>query len=413
MTNDFISFIHERGFINQTTNREELDVLSRANAVHPYIGFDLTADSLHVGSLIQLMVLRWAEAANIRSTVLLGDFTTRVGDPTGRKDARPVLSPEQAMKNHEGIRNTIFGQRAGLSNILDISKHDVVSNDEWLLNMGLLEYLTEYAPLFSVNRMLAMDSVKDRIADNGHMSVLEFNYSLFQAIDFLHLNDGGCNLQIGGSDQWSNILSGIDLIRRKNNRTAYGLTTPLMTNAAGEKMGKTAGGALWLSAAKTPVDDFWQFWRNVEDAKVSQFLGLFTELPMDEVTRLRAIGGQEINEVKKILATEATRIVHGDNAAKKAAATAQALFESADPASQEPILVLYPEQPLYELVAKVMNVSKSEARRLCDQNAVKIDNQVMETNFIVARIVREGVPFMLSVGKKHRFRMEVGESGIQ
>jgi tyrosyl-tRNA synthetase len=410
MTNDFISTLHERGFINQTTNREELDVLSKANAVQPYIGFDLTADSLHVGSLIQLMVLRWAETTNIGSTVLFGEFTTRVGDPTGRKDARPVLSDDTIARNRVGIHDTIFGSKTTMSAILDKSLHNTETNDNWLKNMPLLEYLTEYAATASVNRMLAMDSVKDRLADTGHMSVLEFNYSLFQAIDFLHLNDAGCNLQIGGSDQWSNILSGIDLIRRKNNRTAYGLTTPLMTNAAGEKMGKTAGGAIWLSAAKTPVDEFWQFWRNVEDEKVGQFLGLFTEFPMEEVERLRTISGQEINEVKKMLATEVTRIVHGDDAAKRALANANAAFEGGDFSTLSLVRISgdHGSKPISHVVAVLAGVSKSEALRLITQGGVKLDGTKLEKNFTLGDIMPSEVEFRIDVGKKSAFRVIMG-----
>lgn len=409
MTADFISILRERGLVHQCTAMDELLILSKANAVRPYIGFDLTADSLHVGSLIQLMVLRWAAKSGIRSTILLGGFTSRVGDPTGRKDARPMLSIADVIRNQSGIERVIYS-------ILDYSNHDIANNDDWLRHISLSDFITQYAPLFSVNRMLAMDSVKARLAAQDTMSVMEFNYSLFQAIDFLHLNDGGVNLQIGGSDQWANIISGVDLIRRKKSVTAYGLTTPLMTNSAGEKMGKTAGGAIWLSATKTPVQDFFQFWRNIEDTKVEEFLRLFTELPLPTISSIMA---GDINAAKERLAHEVTAIVHGVSAATKALRTAKAVFggEGAiDPDTIQTISLPLLDAPLNHLVAAVASVSKSEAARLIEQRGVKIDTKVgdrtetlvLAENHIVGDLLA-GIttPFILKVGKNRAFPLRI------
>jgi tyrosyl-tRNA synthetase len=402
MDNDFYAILKARGFVHQCTNEQDLSVLSRAGAAVPYIGFDLTADSLHVGSLIQLMVLRIAHQSGITPTVLFGTFTSRVGDPTGRRDARPMLNTSDLAANLFGIENVI-------NRILGSARFHNVTNSEWLQGMSLIDYLTEYAPHFSVNRMLTMDSVRDRLETQSSMSVLEFNYSSFQAIDFLHLNGHGCNLQIGGSDQWSNIISGIDLIRRKKNRLAFGLTTPLLTNVAGEKMGKSAGGAVWLSKEKTPVGDFWQFWRNVEDAKVRQFLGLFTDLPMAEVERLGALAGAEINEAKKILATEVTKIVHGDAAANKALRDATAVFEKED-FSNAPLVQCDADmvgKPVSALIAHVTKESKSQAVRLINQKAVLIDNKPFEADvrFGVEDGFNPSEPFVLRVGKNRVFRI--------
>jgi len=408
MAEDFISVLRDRGFIHQMTDATELSVLSRARGLHPYVGFDLTAQHLHVGSLIQLMVLRWAMRFKLEPVVVLGEFTTRIGDPTGRKTARPMLNEGTISGNRNGIERDI--RRVVYDDYGDIT---ILSNVDWLEDVSLSEYLIDFAALFSVNKMLAQDSIKTRLDAQDSLSVLEFNYSLFQAMDFYFLNEEeGCNVQMGGSDQWGNIVAGVDLIRRKGGGAAYGITTPLMTNAAGEKMGKTAGGAIWLHEDGTSIDDFWQFWRNVEDVKVREFLLLFTELPIGEIDTLMA---GDINVSKKRLATEVTRIVHSEEKARSAQARAEAMFEGSAFDNLEPILIYPPlvENTIINLVAHLMKSSKGEARRLCDQNAVRLDDEVMAGTTVLARVIREDVPFTLTVGKKNRFRLIVGESGIQ
>lgn len=406
MTNDFLSILRERGFVHQTTNDDEIAVLSKAGALNIYVGFDLTADGLHVGSLIQLMLLRWARATNTRVTVLLGGFTTRIGDPTGRKDARAPLDRATIDDNYQAIKleiDDIVNDQDGEGNF--------ANNASWLDDLSFADFLVDFAPMFSVNRMLAMDSVKNRLESDNGLTMMEFTYSLLQAIDFLELNTvEGCNLQIGGRDQWSNILSGVDLIRRKTSRQAYGLTTPLMTNAAGEKMGKTAGGAVWLSSQKTSPFEFWQFWRNVEDAKVQEFLGLFTELPMDEVRRLGALSGSEINEAKKILATEITRIVHGIDEADAACQTAAGAFEQGNfeniPITHLPSSIF--DRPLSDMVAKACGCSRNEARRLVTGRAVKINGELFVEDHVLTSIMPIMTePFRLDVGKKNVYRIAV------
>ena len=395
---DFISILEERGLLHQCSNIIDLKVLSRANAVKPYIGFDLTADSLHVGSLIQLMVLRWAIRSGVQPIVLLGTFTSRVGDPTGKNDTRPVMTAETLLQNQQGI-NAVIQQ---IINVHFVTRW----NSDWLDCMSLSDFLFEYAPAFSVNRMLVMDAVKTRLAGQNHMGVLEFSYPMLQAIDFLSLHDGeGCNLQIGGSDQWSNMLMGVDLIRRKRDRNAFALTTPLMTNSAGEKMGKTVGGAVWLSKAKTPVQDFFQFWRNVEDAKVEEFLRLFTELSLSNISEIMS---QDINAAKKRLASEVTQIVHGEAAAKKALREAEAMFEGGNE-DDMPLGFISSdlfEKPLTHLVADIQQVSKSEARRLLMGGAIKINDTVVKIDLPICDFpLAANMPFMLHVGKRSHYRL--------
>ncbi|MEL0204980.1 MAG: tyrosine--tRNA ligase [Alphaproteobacteria bacterium] len=316
----------ERGYIHQTTNLEGLDDIANQQIVPAYIGFDCTADSLHVGSLVQIMMLRILQKTGHKPIVLMGGGTTKVGDPSGKDTARPLLSDQDIEHNKQGIKQVFekyltFGD--GPTDAL------MVDNADWLDNLAYIRFLRDYGPHFSINRMMGMESVRLRLEREQPLSFLEFNYAILQAYDFLELRRRyGCLLQMGGSDQWGNIVTGIDLTRRVDAQEIYGLTSPLITTSSGAKMGKSAEGAVWLNAEKLSAFHFWQFWRNTEDADVERFLALFTELPTDEVKRLGALEGAEINEAKIILANEATTLCHGSEAAKEAMQTAQQTFAS-------------------------------------------------------------------------------------
>ena len=316
----------ERGYIHQTTNLEGLDDIANQQIVPAYIGFDCTADSLHVGSLVQIMMLRILQKTGHKPIVLMGGGTTKVGDPSGKDTARPLLSDQDIEHNKQGIKQVFekyltFGD--GPTDAL------MVDNADWLDNLAYIRFLRDYGPHFSINRMMGMESVRLRLEREQPLSFLEFNYAILQAYDFLELRRRyGCLLQMGGSDQWGNIVTGIDLTRRVDAQEIYGLTSPLITTSSGAKMGKSAEGAVWLNAEKLSAFHFWQFWRNTEDADVERFLALFTELPIDEVKRLGALEGAEINEAKIILANEATTLCHGSEAAKEAMQTAQQTFAS-------------------------------------------------------------------------------------
>ena len=316
----------ERGYMHQATNLEGLDETATQQIVPTYIGFDCTADSLHVGSLVQIMMLRIIQKCGHKPIVLMGGGTTKVGDPSGKDTARPLLSDQDIKHNKQGIKKVFekyltFGD--GPTDAV------MVDNADWLDNLAYVRFLRDYGPHFSINRMMAMESVKLRLEREQPLSFLEFNYAILQAYDFLELRRRyGCLLQLGGSDQWGNIVSGIDLTRRVDAQEIFGLTSPLITTASGAKMGKSADGAIWLNAEKLSPFHFWQFWRNTEDADVGRFLALFTELPMDEVNRLSALRGAKINEAKIILANEATILCHGADAAREAMQTAKQTFVS-------------------------------------------------------------------------------------
>ncbi|HRJ64682.1 MAG TPA: tyrosine--tRNA ligase, partial [Brevundimonas sp.] len=313
---DFLKTLQARGYIHQITHPAELDAATVAGVVTGYIGFDATAPSLHVGSLIQIMMLRRLQQAGHKPIVLMGGGTTKVGDPTGKDASRPQLTDETIQSNIASIKTVFekfltFGDGPTDAVMLD--------NDAWLSTYGYVEFLREYGTHFTINRMLAFDSVKLRLEREQPMTFLEFNYMLMQSVDFLELNRArGCTLQMGGSDQWGNIVSGVDLVRRVDQKAAFGLTTPLLTTASGGKMGKTAQGAVWLNAEQLSPYDYWQFWRNVDDADVGKFLRLFTDLPLDEVARLESLDGAAINDAKKALADAATTMLHGADAAATA-----------------------------------------------------------------------------------------------
>jgi tyrosyl-tRNA synthetase len=322
---DFLNILAERGFIHQLSEPDVLDARAKASAITAYIGFDCTAASLHVGSLLPIMMLYWLQQTGHKPIALMGGGTTRVGDPSGKDESRRILTNEQIEQNLTGIR-AIFGkflkfEGAGGNAVM-------ANNADWLNKLNYIDFLRDVGKHFSVNRMLAFDSVKMRLERQQELSFLEFNYMVLQAYDFVELNKRhDCILQMGGSDQWGNIVSGIDLGRRMANAQLFALTSPLITTSSGAKMGKTAAGAVWLDANLVSPYDYWQYWRNTEDGDVARFLKLFTILPLDEIARLAALQGQELNEAKKVLATEATALVHGRAAATEASETSRKTFE--------------------------------------------------------------------------------------
>ncbi|MGO1080121.1 tyrosine--tRNA ligase [Inquilinus sp. CA228] len=372
---DFLRTLETRGFIHQATDAEGLDALAAKGSVTGYIGFDATADSLHVGSLVQIMLLRWLQKTGGRPIALMGGGTTKIGDPTFRDDARPLLDDATINGNIASIR-TVFAK------FLDFGSGAIMANNaDWLDELAYIPFLREIGSHFTINRMLSFDSVKLRLEREQPLTFLEFNYMILQGYDFLELSRRhGCVLQMGGSDQWGNIVNGIDLTRRLAGREVYGLTSPLLTTASGAKMGKTAAGAVWLNEERLPVYDYWQYWRNTEDADVGRFLKLFTELPLDEIERLAALGGAEINEAKKILATEATALLHGRDKAEAAAETARQAFEQGVSAEGLPSI----EVPQAELAAGIqafrlfaragLAASNGEARRLIQGGGGRVND---------------------------------------
>jgi len=372
---DFIRVLQDRGFIHQATDLAALDAACAAGPVTAYIGFDATASSLHVGSLVQIMMLRWLQKTGHRPIVLMGGGTTKVGDPSGKDTQRSMLSEAQIADNIAGIKRAFepfltFGETAAL----------MVNNADWLDRLGYVDFLRDYGVHFTINRMLTFDSVKLRLDREQPLTFLEFNYMLMQAVDFLELNRRhGCALQMGGSDQWGNIINGVELCRRVDARTAFGLTTPLITTASGAKMGKSAEGAVWLNADRLSPYDYWQFWRNTEDGDVSRFLRLFTELPLDEIARLEALEGAGINEAKKVLATEATALLHGRDAAEQAAAAARAAFEEGRASQDMPTITAQASDGLHDVLIQAGFVSsRGEARRLAKGGGVRVNDVALD-----------------------------------
>jgi len=405
---DFLHEARTRGFIHQVTEPEALHARLEAGPVTGYIGFDATADSLHVGSLVQIMLLRLLQRTGNRPLVLMGGGTTKVGDPSFRDEARPLLDDARIEANKAGIRKVfdsflVFGD--GPTDAI------MADNAEWLDRLLYIPFLRDIGRHFSVNRMLTMDSVRLRLDREQNLSFLEFNYMLLQAYDFLELSRRyGVALQAGGSDQWGNIIMGTDLIRRVDQKEAFGITTPLITTASGAKMGKTAAGAVWLNAERVSPYDYWQFWRNTEDADVGRFLGLFTELPMEEVARLAALRGAEVNEAKKVLATEACALLHGREAAEAAAETARRTFEEGVAAETLPSHVAALPAGIVDLLAEAKLVaSKGEARRLIAQNGVRLnDAPVTDPAAQVTQAdLRDGAA-KLSLGRKRHLLVRAG-----
>ena len=403
-TSDFLRVLDERGFIHQGTNLEGLDARAAKEVITGYIGFDATAKSLHTGGLIQIMLLYWLQQTGHRPIALMGGGTTKVGDPTGKDEQRKLLTDAEIDDNIASIKGVFakfltFGE--GPTDAM------IVNNDEWLSKLGYVEFLRDYGVHFTINRMLTFDSVKLRLDRENPMTFLEFNYMLMQAYDFHELyNRHACALQLGGSDQWGNIINGVELCRRKDGAEVYGLTTPLLTTASGKKMGKTESGAVWLNADMLPAYDYWQYWRNTEDADVGKMLALFTTLPMGEVARLATLEGAEINDAKKTLATEATALLHGRAAAESAAKTAQETFEKGALGGDLPTINLTADEiaagaaMIDQFLAAGLCASKGEARRHIKAGALKVnDEPVREERPLRDEDIRSGT-VKLSIGKK-------------
>ncbi|WP_237215481.1 tyrosine--tRNA ligase [Falsiroseomonas oryziterrae] len=405
-TSDFLHEARARGFIHQVTDEAALGAKLAAGRVTAYVGFDCTADSLHVGHLLSIMLLRLFQKHGHRPIALIGGGTTKVGDPSGKDEARQLLTEQQIEANKQGIRRSFesfLDFRDGRALMLD--------NAAWLDELRYIPFLRDVGRHFSVNRMLTMDSVRLRLERDQPLSFLEFNYMLLQSYDFLELHRReGCILQMGGSDQWGNIVMGADLVRRMAGAEAFGLTTPLLTTASGAKMGKTAAGAVWLNPDRLAPYDYWQFWRNAEDADVGRFLALFTDLPMEEVARLAALRGSEINDAKKVLATAATALLHGREAADAAAETARRTFEEGVAAETLPTHVAtLPAAIVDVLVAAKFCTSKGEARRLIAQNGVRLNDAPVtdQAAMITPSDLRDGSG-KLSLGKKKHLLVRAG-----
>ncbi len=466
--NDFIDIIKERGFLHQMTDEAGLAALLKTPGQTAYIGFDCTAKSLHVGSLLQIMLLRWWQKCGHRPIVLLGGGTTKIGDPSGKDESRPKLDDAMITANMESLKQ-VFSKFIDF----DADKARIVNNDDWLKDLNYIDFLSKHGRFFSVNRMLTMDSVKLRLEREQPLSFLEFNYMIFQAYDFLKLNEKyGCRIQMGGADQWGNILQGIELNRRslvlcdmkekggsftvtaKQNadtlveatftvqreaehklvelmqkysavnakiagydHDAYGITSPLLTTSSGAKMGKTAAGAVWLNADLLKPYDYWQFWRNTEDSDVIRFLKLFTELPLAQITEYESwVGSAKINEAKIILATEATAMLHGRDDAEKAQATAAETFAGSGVSADLPELPLKHSQfppngwPLYHIMVQAnFAASNGEAKRLIKGNGVRINDEIVsdENYKIMAQGITAAKPLKLSKGKKQHVLVKI------
>jgi len=403
---DFLQVLAERGFIHQVSEPEALDALAKSSCITAYIGFDCTAPSLHIGSLLPIMMLHWMQQTGHRPIALMGGGTTRVGDPSGKDESRKILTDDDINRHLVGIR-AVFSKFLKFGN--GPTDAIMANNADWLNSLNYIDFLRNVGRHFSINRMLAFDSVKMRIEREQELSFLEFNYMILQAYDFVELNKRhGCVLQMGGSDQWGNIVSGIDLGRRMRNAQLFALTAPLITTSSGAKMGKTVAGAVWLNADMLSPYDYWQFWRNTEDADVGRFLKLFTTMPLSEINRLAALQGQEINEAKKVLATEATALVHGRGAADQAAETARQTFEEGALSESLPTIEIAGaelEAGLGVLAAFVKSgllASNGEARRQIKGGGLRVnDVAVMDEKMMLtgAHLTPERV-IKLSLGKK-------------
>jgi tyrosyl-tRNA synthetase len=402
---DFLKTLRDRGYIHQITHPDELDAATAGGVVSGYIGFDATAPSLHVGSLIQIMMLRRLQQAGHRPVVVMGGGTTKVGDPTGKDASRPQLTDETIQANIASIR-TVFEKFLTFGD--GPTDAIMVDNDDWLSRYGYVQFLRDYGTHFTVNRMLAFDSVKLRLEREQPMTFLEFNYMLMQSVDFLELNRRlNVTLQMGGSDQWGNIVSGVDLVRRVDQKAAFGLTTPLLTTASGGKMGKTAQGAVWLNAEQLSPYDYWQFWRNVDDADVGKFLRLFTDLPLDEIARLEALEGAAINDAKKALADAATTMLHGEEAAATARQAAESAFEKGQLSADLPTVELPRNEVIGAMIAAVatragLTTSNGEARRLAQGGGLRLNDAAISDGARLvedADVTADGV-IKLAAGKK-------------
>lgn len=410
---ELVDVLTSRGFLHQCTDLEGLDAKAAKEIITAYGGFDATADSLHIGNLMLITMLRWVQKTGHRPITLMGGGTTKVGDPSGKDDMRKMLDDAGIAANIASIQ-TVFGRfftyGTGPRDAV------MVNNADWLDGLLYIPFLREIGRHFTINRMLTMDSVKLRLEREQPLTFLEFNYMILQGYDFVELfKRYGCTMQLGGSDQWGNIIQGVDLGRRIANAAFFGFTSPLITTSSGAKMGKTAAGAVWLKAERFSPYEYYQYWRNVEDADVGRFLKLFTELPLDEIARLEALGGNEINEAKKVLAIEATRLLHGDAAADHAAETARKTFEQGGIGEDLPSIEIAAADfgaglPVWSLFHKAgLAESNGEARRLIRGGGAKLNDQKLEDeNLNVPASAAVGGVIKLSAGKKRHALIRVG-----
>ncbi|MEC7760991.1 MAG: tyrosine--tRNA ligase [Pseudomonadota bacterium] len=420
---DFMRVMIERGYLADCTDYQALDEALTSGVVTAYIGYDATAKSLHVGHLLNIMMLRWLQKTGHKPITLMGGGTTKVGDPSFRSDERPLLGPEQIDANIEGMKQVFakylsYGEGNMPSSSEAVGPQNaamMLNNAEWLDSLNYLEFLRDIGRHFSVNRMLSFESVKSRLDREQSLSFLEFNYMILQAYDFLELNRRyGCTLQMGGSDQWGNIVNGIDLTRRVLDHEIYGLTSPLLTTSDGKKMGKSQGGAVWLNADMLSPYEFWQFWRNTTDADVGRFLKLYTELPIEECERLAALPGNEINEAKIVLANEVTTLCHGAEAAAAAEATAREVFEKGGAGDDLPTLTLSAEEigdgiSITQLITRsgLAKTGKEAKRLIADKGAKLNDADVTDAGLMITAADLDA-PIKLSAGKKRHALVTLG-----
>ncbi|MBM09533.1 MAG: tyrosine--tRNA ligase [Magnetovibrio sp.] len=410
---EFIKLAIERGYVHQSTDLTGLDIEASSNTLTAYIGFDCTAPSLHAGSLVSIMLLRLLQKTGHKPIVLMGGGTSKVGDPSGKEETRKLINNETIAKNMEGIKKNFkkyltFGN--GPKDAI------MVNNNDWLNGLDYIQFLRDYGRHFSINRMLGFESIKQRLARKQHLTFLEFNYMVFQAYDFLELaRRHNCVLQMGGSDQWGNILNGIELTRRVEDKELFGLTTPLLTTASGVKMGKTAAGAVWLNADLLSPYDYWQYWRNTEDDDVGKFLRLFTEIPTDEIVKLEKLKGSELNTAKKVLADAVTALCHGKTAAQKSRLTAYQTFEKGSTAAGLPTLNIPRKElgvgiAIFELFRRGnLSSSNGEARRLIRGGGARLNDSIISSETMMVSDVHadsDGI-IKLSAGKKRHILFRV------
>ena len=396
----FLNILEKRGFLHQLTDEAKLDDFLCKDKCVAYIGFDCTASSLHVGSLIQIMMLRWFQKCGHQPIVLLGGGTTKIGDPSGKDSARPVLDKE-TIENNKNALKIVF------SNYLNFksgpNKAILIDNDEWLNDLNYISFLRENGSFFSINKLINLESMKLRLDREQNLSFLEFNYPIFQAYDFYELNKNfNCKIQMGGSDQWGNIVNGIELVRKKTKRECFGITSPLLTTSSGSKMGKSEKGAIWLNKDLLSDHEFWQFWRNTEDDDVIKFLKLFTDLDLDKISNLNKLQGSDINKAKILLANEVTKICRGEDASLKSAQIAKDTFEKSKINLNLPKVIINEENITLIEIVKMFNFcnTNGEVRRLVKGRGIKINDQIIDNDNLKFIKVENKDPIKISVGKK-------------